>query len=261
MESNLMEFIFQKRLSDLNRTGFGFGKTDADEINLMMIKSFETQRPLKLILDCIPRLMLVKDNSDGFTKEKESEKAGSHLREDVDIIMMIELRNVLIPMNYVINPTLILKRVYDQIFHRIYLSYSPPRLSMEQTRRGVGGKTSSKVADKHGKFLGLNLMGLVVVRICWFLNMVKEYYFDLIIKNWKNHITKFFSSSDDNDSCLNPRPERQRHFEERKLIEIVRFVEKSVKELELFLFLDKHKQSVFHARVKVEKLFKNIEEV
>ncbi|CAH7675553.1 hypothetical protein PPACK8108_LOCUS10571 [Phakopsora pachyrhizi] len=123
MESNLIEFIFQKRLSDLNGTGLGFGKTDADELNLMMIKSFETQRPLKLILDCIPRLMLVKDKSDGFTKEKESEKAGSHLREDVDIIMMIDFRNVLIPMSYVINPTSILKRGYNQIFHRIYLSY------------------------------------------------------------------------------------------------------------------------------------------
>ncbi|KAI8443719.1 hypothetical protein BY996DRAFT_6546289 [Phakopsora pachyrhizi] len=95
---------------------------------------------------------------------------------------------------------------------------------MEKTRRGVGGKTSSKVADKHGKFLG------------------------------------FFSPSDDNDGCLNLRPERQRIFEERKLIEIVRLVEKSVKELELFLFLDKHKQSGFYVRVKVEKLFKNIEE-
>ncbi|CAH7678656.1 hypothetical protein PPACK8108_LOCUS13107 [Phakopsora pachyrhizi] len=132
---------------------------------------------------------------------------------------------------------------------------------MEKTRRGVRGKTSTKVADKHGKFLGVNQMGLVVVWINWFLNLIKEYYFDLIIKNWKSHITKLFSSSDDNDGCPNPIWERQRHFEERKLIEIVRFVEKSIKELELFLFLDKHKQSVFYVRVKVEKLFKNIEEV
>ncbi|KAI8451912.1 hypothetical protein BY996DRAFT_6415960 [Phakopsora pachyrhizi] len=279
MESDLIESIFQKRFSDLNGTGSGFDRTDTDELNLMMIKSFETQRPSKLIMDCMPRLMLVKDESDGFSKEKKSERGGNHLREDEEMILMIDFRNVSIPVNYVINPRSILKRGYDQIFHRIYLSYrflkirfdrlmidrlKSTKSNYEKTRKGLGCQTSLKGAVKEGKSLGVDLMGLMVVRINWFLNLIKEYYFDLIIKNWKNHITKFFSASYDNlnhDGGLCPRPEGRRRFGERKFIEIIRFVEKSFRELELFLFLNEHKRSGFCVRAKVEKLFKTIEEV
>ncbi|CAH7675683.1 hypothetical protein PPACK8108_LOCUS10709 [Phakopsora pachyrhizi] len=177
MESDLIEFIFQKHLSDLNRTGLGFGKTDADELNLMMIKTD-------------PGL-----NAKAYACQRQVRRVYKG-EIDVDMIMMIDFRNVLIPMNYVINPTLILKRGYNQIFHRIIMSYRSLKTRFDQLMinflkytKSVGGKTSSKVGDKHGKLLGL------------------------------------FSSSDDNDGCLNPRPERQRRFEERKLIEIVRFVE------------------------------------